>query len=114
MLLANDERRVNVAGDGPSGVAAILEGPSDAAIVDQAFDQLQPVYLAFRLPVAPRQHKGGPDRWQILAQALGKAAQFALFCSGQPVIQIAAPSLPHNGVKLAGQFCGLAKLQGQG
>jgi hypothetical protein len=56
------------------------------AALHLTLDQFQPVHLALRLPVAPRQSERGPDRSQVLAQALGETAPLALIRLGQPSI----------------------------
>jgi signal transduction histidine kinase/CheY-like chemotaxis protein len=53
MLLEADGHRVNAAADGPTGVQAILEGPSDVALVDIGLPGFDGLEVARRVRQAP-------------------------------------------------------------
>ena len=53
MLLESSGRRINVGEDGPRGVAAILEGPSDVAVVDIGLPGFDGHEVARRVRQAP-------------------------------------------------------------
>jgi CheY-like chemotaxis protein len=52
-LLAAHGHRVDVAADGPAGVATILAGPVDAALVDLGLPSLDGLEVARRVRAAP-------------------------------------------------------------
>lgn len=54
LILEAEGRRVNAAADGPSGVQAILEGPSDAALVDIGLPGFDGCEVARRVRQSPR------------------------------------------------------------